>query len=300
MTDTRDTHAPLSEEHATAPLPDGYTRVLDHGWVGLVDVMGDDRRIVDAARLSISGEQVRAHSDDEALIRYLMRHRHTSPFEFGELVFDMKMPMFVARQWVRHRTASISEMSARYGVLPEEYYVPDVDDIQLQSTTNKQGRGGLVVGGAAHQMSFDGEASANYERYRWRIESGMARELARINLPLSTYTRWWWKADLHNLLHLLSLRLSPHAQKENRVFAEAVAGFVQAKFPICYRAFEDFRLNAVTFSAKEIAALRALGVSIYEPTQIRAGVPVVEHLFPTKREREEFVAKVEKLLDFMA
>ena len=290
-------HAPPSNQYPAAPLPEGYTRVLDHGWVGLVDCMGDDRRIVDAARLSVSGEQVRAVSDDEGLIRYLMRPRHTSPFEFGELVFDMKMPMFVARQWVRHRTASISEMSARYGVLPEEFYVPAPEDIQTQSTTNRQGRNLETVNGVMHRDSFEAEAAANHGRYRARVGDDMARELARINLPLSTYTRWWWKADLHNLLHLLSLRLSPHAQKEIRVFAEVVARHVQAKFPICYRAFCDFRMNAITFSSNEVAALRSLGVSVDGSFGAEAWT---KDLFPTKREREEFVEKVKKLLDFTA
>ena len=296
MTDTID-HGPPAERYPAGPLPQGYTRVLDHGWVGLVDVMGDDRRIVDAARLSVSGEQVRAVSDDEALIRYLMRHRHTSPFEFGELVFDMKMPMFTARQWVRHRTASISEMSARYGVLPEEFYVPQVEDIQTQSTANRQGRGVDPVNGVMHRDSFEAEAAACHGRYRARVGDDMARELARINLPLSTYTRWWWKADLHNIFHLLSLRLSPHAQMEIRVFAEVVASHVQAKFPICYRAFEDFRLCSISFSAKEIAALRSLGISVDGSFSNETWT---KDLFPTKREREEFVVKVQKLLDFRA
>lgn len=285
-------HAPDDHKFSTAPLPEGYTRCLDHGWVGLVDVMGDDRRIVDAARLSISGERVRAHSDDEALIRYLMRHRHTSPFEFGEFVLDMKMPMFVARQWVRHRTASISEMSARYGVLPEEFYVPKLDDIQTQSTANKQGRGFPMLETIHWRDGFEAEAAANHERYRHRVDHDMARELARINLPLSTYTRWWWKADLHNIFHLLSLRRTNHAQKEIRVYADAVGDFVKEKFPVCYRAFEDFRLNAVTFSAQELAALRRLDIEV-EPSYEEAWT---KDLFPTGREREEFVEKVKKLI----
>lgn len=278
---------------AKTPLPEGFTRVLDHGWVGLIDVMGSDKRIVDAARLSISGERVRAHSDDEALIRYLMRHRHTSPFEFGEFIFDMKMPMFVARQWVRHRTASISEMSARYGVLPEEFYVPALEDIQTQSTVNKQGRGFAMLEGQVLRDGFRGEAASNHDRYRHRVDNDVARELARINLPLSTYTRWWWKADLHNIFHLLSLRRTNHAQKEIQVYADAVGDFVKEKFPICYQAFEDFRLNAMTFSAHELRALRTIGIevdAIFDKKEWTSG------LFPTGREREEFVEKVKKLI----
>jgi thymidylate synthase (FAD) len=274
---------------AVDPLPEGYIRCLDHGYVGLVRHMGDDQFICDAARRSISGKNVRAHSDETALLRYLFRHRHTSPFEMGQLVFDMYMPMFVARQWVRHRTAKINEMSARYGVLPEKFYVPKPEDINVQATKNKQGRGTGVLDDY-HAKSFAGEAATNFVNYDARLEAGMARELARINLPLSTYTGWWWSCDLHNIFHLLSLRKNPHAQMEIRVYADAVGHFVQEKFPIAYKAFEDFRLNAVTFSAQEMQALMYLFKYQDEPG---GDVSYTRDFFPTQREFEEFKTKIE-------
>lgn len=274
-------------------LPEGYIRCLDHGFVGLVDAMGDDKRIVGAARLSISGKNVRPHSDDEALIRYLYRHRHTTPFEMVEFIFDMKMPIFVARQWVRHRTANINEMSARYSELPEEFYVPEPKNIQLQATHNKQGRSDEEMFEASmHNASFAAEAGASFHSYHQRLKSGMARELARINLPLSTYTHWHWKCDLHNIFHLLALRLHPHAQYEIRVFASAMAEIVRQRVPLAYKAFEDFRLNAMTFTAQELAALRRW-VAFGEPLDRKIDPREFDSDFPTKREKEEFLAKIE-------
>jgi thymidylate synthase (FAD) len=266
-------------------------KCLDHGFVRLVDVMGDDSSIVEAARLSISGEGVRPVSEDRALIRYLMRHRHTSPFEFVVFKFDIKLPIFVARQMVRHRCSSINEMSARYSELPNEYYVPEPEHIQVQADKNKQGRGDNLAEDAEDwPQRFKDESEDAFELYGYRLRH-MAKEIARINLPLSTYTRWYWKQDLHNLLHFLSLRLDPHAQYEIRVFAEAMASFVKARCPLTWEAFEDFRLNAMSFSVDELKALRQFFSASFAQEQVNLMVD-----WKTKRESDEFVEKLRKLL----
>jgi thymidylate synthase (FAD) len=266
-------------------LPDnGYIRVLDHGWVGLVDWMGNDQRVVDAARLSISGEGVKATSTVEGLIRYLLRNRHTTPFEKVVFELDIKMPIFVARQMVRHRTQALNELSARYSVLPDEFYVPAEAQIQYQADKNKQGRKDAIMADSETlRNDFSNEATVAFSVYNDRIESGMARELARINLPLSTYTRWWTTISLHNLMHLLSLRMNPHAQWEIVEFANAMAEFVKQVCPITWEAFEDFRLNAMTLTAQDIEAIQRY-MSNYDPES-------VGDLFKTTREFEEFEAK---------
>lgn len=265
--------------------------VLDHGFVELVDVMGDDQAIVDAARISISGENVKSVQSNEALIRYLMRHWHTTPFEMVEFKFRAAMPMFVARQWVRHRTASINELSARYSELPTTYYVPEPQDIQKQATDNKQGRVLEMMDDApTWRDDFHGEAVAAFVAYRERLGAGMARELARINLPLSTYTAWIWKANLHNIFNFLRLRLHPHAQKEIRVYAEAIATMVKDKVPVAYAAFEAYRLKSMQLTKFDIQAIQLLHGSV-EPL----GPEVLEDFFPTKREHSEFLVKWEVL-----
>jgi len=274
-------------------LPNDYIPVLDHGFVGLVDSMGDDDAIVQAARVSIAGQGVKATSSDLGLIRYLLRHRHTTPFEMVEFKFHAKMPIFVARQWVRHRTASINEMSGRYSEIPEEFYVPELGRIQKQASKNKQGSALEQVADAeAWQKSFTDEAHKNFHRYRDRLNEDMARELARINLPLSSYTEWYWKIDLHNLMHFLSLRLHPHAQMEIRVFAEAMAQLVKPIVPAAWQAFEDYRLNGMFLTANELAALNRL----LERTNVDIAETVIADLdFPTKREAREFGDKLSKL-----
>jgi thymidylate synthase (FAD) len=248
--------------------------VLDHGYVELVDVMGNDQAIVEAARQSIAGANVRPVSEDRGLIRYLMRNRHTTPFEMVELKFRAKMPIFVARQWVRHRTASINEMSARYSELPEEYYVPRQENIKLQATKNKQGRASEEMGNSAsHRHAFAVGATASFADYQCRLDEGMARELARINLPLSAYTEWYWKIDLHNLFGFLSLRMHEHSQYEIRVYAEAMAEMVKPIVPLAWEAFEDYRLGGMFLSRCDIEALKVcfLGEE-----------PDTEKHFPTK------------------
>ncbi len=263
--------------------------ILDKGFVELMDVMGDDQAVIEAARVSISGMEIRAVQSDEALIRYLMRHRHTSPFEMVEFKFKCKMPIFVARDWVRHRTASINEMSGRYSVLPSEWYVPAKADIQTQATKNKQGRSGDVMDDAtAWQNEFRDEAAYNFRLYEKRIKNGMARELARVNLPVSTYTVWVWKMDLHNLLHFINLRASPKTQPELQAYANVIAEMVKERCPLSYQAFEDYVKNAVTLTAHDVEALR-----LY----VADGTLVSSAAFPTKREHTEFMEKLERFVD---
>lgn len=286
---------------------------LDHGYVQLLDCMGDDKAVVDAARLSISGEKVRPIQEDRGLIRYLMRHRHSTPLEQVQFKFMMKMPIFVARQFIRHRTASVNEMSARYSELPEEFYVPELDQIQYQSTKNKQGRSETVASYVAQdvQESFYQHSRSSFEHYHEllgqptephgvfntqekldvvRDGGGVARELARINLPLSTYTQWVWSQNLHNLLHLLGLRLDKHAQYEIRVFAEAISSIVKQVCPLVWESFEDFHPNmgGMSLSAQDV-------VAIFSLAQNGIGVDISHELFKTKREWEEFNEKRKRI-----
>ena len=231
------------------------TNCLDRGFVRLLAHMGSDATICAAARISY-GADPSSPVEDERLIRYLMRNRHTSPFEMAELQFHIKAPIFVARQWMRHRTASINEVSARYKVLPDEVYIPD--QIHGAPTSSKQGRGGVHPDSDRWRWGMEAEAASALRRYREMISAGVAPEQARIVLPVGTYTEWVWKIDLHNLLHFLSLRLHPHAQQEIRVYASALAQIVAELFPLTWAAFLDYRLNAVTLSAPEIRTLRSV------------------------------------------
>lgn len=233
---------------------------LDRGFVRVVDYFGDDGAIVQAARVSY-GKGTRKVSEDRQLIRYLMRHRHTTPFEMCEIKLHVKLPIFVARQWIRHRTANVNEISGRYSVFTDEYYVPDQPNLAKQSANNKQGRGDLIEGADAEAVlnlirtESDG-AYATYEKLLG--EHDLARELARMTLPVNYYTQWYWKVDLHNLLHFLALRLHPHAQYEIRVFAEAIASFVRDWVPTAWEAFEDYRLNSFEMSQQMMAVTRRM------------------------------------------
>ena len=237
----------------------GYFPVLDHGFVSLVDYMGSDDSVERAARVSY-GYGTRKTSATRGLIRYLRRHRHTTPSEMVELKFHCAMPMFVARQWIRHRTASVNEYSGRYSLMPLLFYSPPRDQFSLQSATNNQGRGG-----AAPDAQYD-EAMRRWsdirERaagtYTWMVEEDLARELARIDLPLSTYTQWYWKIDLHNLLHFLTLRVDPHAQWEIRAYAEIMAGIVKRVAPLSYEAWVDYDLTGTPLSRGEREVLARL------------------------------------------
>lgn len=244
-------------EEAEALL-DQEIRVLDKGFVRLVDYMGSDQRIVQAARVSY-GEGTKSFRQDRGLINYLMRNEHTSPFEQVILTFHTKMPIFVARQWVRHRTARLNEISGRYSIMKDEFYLPEPGQMRGQSDDNKQARSEEVVATADAMIAEMAEDQRHlYAHYEGMIEQGLAREIARSNLPLSLYTEWYWQCDLHNLFHFLALRMDSHAQYEIRVYAEAMAACAKAVAPLAYEAFEEHRLHAVKFSKSEAQALVAL------------------------------------------
>ena len=242
-------------------------KALDHGFLRVVDYMGDEPAIVQAARVSY-GTGTKAVQADRGLIRYLMRHRHSSPLEMCEIKLHVKLPIFVARQWIRHRMASVNEYSARYSILDSEFYLPDPAHVCAQSADNKQGRGDVLDPSLAREVSnlLWEDAMAVQTTYRTLIAEdgsyGLSRELARIGLTLSTYTQWYWKIDLHNLLHFLSLRLDHHAQYEIRVYAEIIMGIVRQWAPNVVEAFEDYRLHAHTFSRQEMQAIRDMLASL--------------------------------------
>lgn len=240
--------------------------VLDHGLVRVIDYMGDDAAIVQAARVSY-GRGTKAVSNDEGLIRYLMRHWHSTPFEMCEIKLHVKLPVFVARQWIRHRTANVNEYSARYSILDREFYIPAPDQLAAQSTVNNQGRGAVLEGEEAQRVLdiLRADAGRAYDHYEEMLaqtrpdgtpQQGLARELARMNLPANIYTQWYWKTDLHNLFHFLRLRADPHAQYEIRVYAETMCRIVADWVPLAYAAFEDYRLGGVQLSAKGVEVLK--------------------------------------------
>ncbi|RAI59923.1 FAD-dependent thymidylate synthase [Roseicella frigidaeris] len=245
--------------------------VLDHGFVRVIDYMGDDAAVVQAARVSY-GRGTRAANEDRGLIRYLMRHRHSTPFEMCEIKYHVKLPIFVARQWIRHRTANVNEYSARYSILDREFYIPEPQHLAAQSSSNRQGRGAVLEGAEAARVLdlLRQDAMATYDHYAWMLNEdeagnpveegrqGLARELARMNLTLNTYTQWYWKTDLHNLFHFLSLRADSHAQYEIRAYAEAMLRTVEAWVPESFAAFRDYRMGAVTLSAGMLGIVRRL------------------------------------------
>jgi thymidylate synthase (FAD) len=262
---TRRSVVPALEEILYETLP-----VLDRGFVRVIDYMGDDAAIVQAARVSY-GRGTRQVSSDRGLINYLMRMRHTSPFEMCELKLHVKLPIFVARQWIRHRTASVNEYSARYSVLDDEFYLPAPEHLATQSTTNRQGRAEVLDGPAAAGAleAIESNAAEAYARYVALLSeggdgqplagrAGLARELARMVLPLNAYTQWYWKADLHNLLHFVALRADPHAQYEIRAYAEVLLDIVRRWVPLTHAAFVDYRLDGAALSAKALAVVRRM------------------------------------------
>ena len=238
-------------------------QVLDHGFVRVIDYMGDDAAIVQAARVSY-GAGTRATRNDAGLIRYLMRHWHSTPFEMCEVKLHVKLPVFVARQWIRHRTANVNEYSARYSILDREFYIPAPDQLAAQSTVNNQGRGATLEGEEAARVleTLKADATRAYDNYEAMLsqdgQQGLARELARMNLPANVYTQWYWKTDLHNLFHFLRLRADAHAQYEIRVYAEKICEIVNDWVPAAYAAFADYRLGGATLSAKGLDCLRRM------------------------------------------
>lgn len=235
--------------------------VLDHGFVRVIDYMGDDAAIVQAARVSY-GRGTRAVNDDAGLIRYLMRHWHSTPFEMAEVKFHVKLPIFVARQWIRHRTANVNEISARYSILDREFYIPAPEHLAAQAVINRQGRGDVLEGEEAQRVLdwLRDDATRAYDHYEAMLsqdgQQGLARELARMNLPANVYTQWYWKTDLHNLLGFLRLRADSHAQYEIRAYAEVMADITRDWVPAAYAAFEDYRMGGVALSAKGVAVLK--------------------------------------------
>ena len=263
---TRRAVVPALEEILYQPLP-----VLDRGFVRVIDYMGDDAAIVQAARVSY-GRGTKQVSDDQGLINYLMRMRHTSPFEMCELKLHVKLPIFVARQWIRHRTANVNEYSARYSVLAEEFYLPEREHLAAQAVSNRQGRAELVgeAEAAAARGAIATNAAEAYARYQALLNvddagqpldtehKGLARELARMTLPLNTYTEWYWKIDLHNLLHFTALRADSHAQYEIRAYAEILLDVLCRWVPLTQAAFADYRLGGAELSAKGLQVVRRL------------------------------------------
>ena len=236
------------------------TEVLDHGFVRVVDYMGDDSCVVQAARVSY-GRGTKKVLQDRGLIRYLLRHRHTTPFEMAELKLHVKLPIFVARQWIRHRTANVNEYSARYSVLDREFYLPKPEDLAVQAKNNKQGRGQVLTEDQAAQVLelLRRDAMQTYDTYEGLMnDHNLARELARIDLTLNYYTLWYWKVDLHNLMHFLSLRMDRHAQYEIRVYADAIADFVKDWVPHTWEAFADYRLGGRFVSRLGVEVIQAL------------------------------------------
>jgi len=273
--------------------------VLTHGYVVLVDYMGNDAAIVQAARVSY-GKGTKTFRDDRGLIRYLMRHRHTTPFEMVEFKFLVRLPIFVARQMIRHRTASVNEFSSRYSVVPDEYELPPPEEIRYQSARNRQGRGEQLPGPAVDQFRSDLDRIAKdaYAAYSRALEAGVARETARLLLPVAYYTQWYWKINLWNLFHFLSLRLDPHAQEEIRLYAAELAKIARLVTPVAYEAFEEFTLSSLSLGRKEQVAVRAL-LEGKTPEQacVTAGLPLTrEDGKPmTSGEGVEFLEKLERL-----
>jgi len=267
--------APGMEAHLYTAQP-----VLDHGFVRAIDYMGDDSAIVQAARVSY-GAGTKHVQNDEGLIRYLMRHWHSTPFEMCELKLHVKLPVFVARQWIRHRTANVNEYSARYSILDREFYIPEPAQLAAQSTVNNQGRGDVLEGPEAARVLalLKSDAAQMYDHYEDMLsqegQQGLARELARMNLPMNIYTQWYWKTDLHNLFHFLRLRADSHAQYEIRVYAEAIAAMVADWVPLAFSAFEDYRMGGVTLSSKAIDALKRM-LKGEEVTRESSGMSVGE------------------------
>lgn len=290
--ETRRATSPALEKILYNPI-----KVLDHGFIRVIDYMGDDNAIVQAARVSY-GKGTKKVNEDKGLINYLMRHWHSTPFEMCEIKFHIKLPIFVARQWIRHRTANVNEYSGRYSVMDKEFYLPDAQHLAPQSKSNHQGRGGETLSPeetarVLHILKTDSEQTyKNYEELMNadaqgnildESKTGIARELARMNLTVNYYTQWYWKIDLHNLMHFLMLRADPHAQYEIRVYADAMIEVLKAWCPFAYDAFVEHRLHGARFSRTGLAVLKKL-LAGEEVTQETSGL--------TKREWAEFQASI--------
>ncbi|OGG07699.1 hypothetical protein A2872_01935 [Candidatus Gottesmanbacteria bacterium RIFCSPHIGHO2_01_FULL_42_12] len=306
-TPTSQTKRPISdgaEKWLRVPI-----KCLDHGFVQLVDYQGSDVSIEEAARVSYGGG-TRKSSETEGLIRYLRRHDHTTPFEMASVKFHAKLPIFVARQWVRHRTASINELSGRYSILSEEFYIPDAENLAVQSTDNRQGRGQLLKPQDAEltRVYLTEQATTQYDAYEWLLNDDgkgkpvnpdrpmVARELARMPLGTNLYTEWYWQVNLHNFMHFERLRLDPHAQHEIRVYAQAMEHIGKEAFPIAWKAFENYELYAQKFTESELKILTALLGSKrvqFTPEEITAGA--ADAGLTNRRETQEVIDKFRDL-----
>ena len=272
--------------------------VLDHGFIRVIDYMGDDSSIVQSARVSY-GKGTKKVSTDEGLIKYLMRHRHSTPFEMCEIKYHVKLPIFIARQWIRHRTANVNEYSARYSILDKEFYLPAKEQLAAQSQSNRQGRGDVLQGKQAEEVLniLKDDATRTYDNYEKLLNErfdgttidenkvGLARELARMNLTLNTYTQWYWKTDLLNLLNFLFLRADNHAQYEIRVYADKMLETVKRWVPITYQAFMDYRVGAAEISSKGLKVIKSM-ISGKRVGQEESGL--------SKREWNELMEKLDK------
>ena len=273
--------------------PHEMIQVHDHGFVKLLDVMGDDEEVENAARISY-GEGTRKVSQTRNLIRYLMRHKHTSPFEMCEVKFHIKLPIFIMRQLVRHRTANLNEYSGRYSVMSDEFYLPQGDYLQKQSSTNNQGRDEVHPNKGALQFEFNRVYDNANIAYHNLLEEDIAREIARAVLPVANYTEVIWKIDLHNFFHVIKLRADSHAQREIQDYANAMYELVKPYFPLCCEAFEDYVKNSITFSRQEMDVVRKL-LEYADTKAALAGMSIkagtLEHQLG-KRERTEFLEKI--------
>jgi len=272
--------------------------VLDHGFIRVIDYMGDDSSIVQSARVSY-GKGTKKVSTDEGLIKYLMRHRHSTPFEMCEIKYHVKLPIFIARQWIRHRTANVNEYSARYSILDKEFYLPAKEQLAAQSQSNRQGRGDVLQGKQAEEVLniLKDDATRTYDNYEKLLNErfdgtkidenkiGLARELARMNLTLNTYTQWYWKTDLLNLLNFLFLRADNHAQYEIRVYADKMLDTVKRWVPITYQAFMDYRVGAAEISSKGLKVIKSM-ISGKKVGQEDSGL--------SKREWNELMEKLDR------
>jgi thymidylate synthase (FAD) len=272
--------------------------VLDHGFIRVIDYMGDDSSIVQSARVSY-GKGTKKVSTDEGLIKYLMRHRHSTPFEMCEIKYHIKLPIFIARQWIRHRTANVNEYSARYSILDKEFYLPAKEQLAAQSQSNRQGRGDVIQGKQAEEVLniLKDDANRTYDNYEKLLNErfdgtkidenkvGLARELARMNLTLNTYTQWYWKTDLLNLLNFLFLRADNHAQYEIRVYADKMLDTVKRWVPITYQAFMDYRVGAAEISSKGLSVIKSM-ISGKKVEQEDSGL--------SKREWNELMEKLDR------
>jgi thymidylate synthase (FAD) len=289
---TRRAVAPELEKILYEPL-----KVLDHGFVRVVDYMGDDAAIVQAARVSY-GKGTKQVSQDKGLIHYLMRHWHTTPFEMCEIKFHIKLPIFIARQWIRHRTANVNEYSARYSIMDKEFYIPAPEQLAPQSKINNQGRGAATLSAAESARVLEilkGDSERVYDHYQELMgqeseslagendRQGIARELARMNLTLNYYTQWYWKIDLHNLMHFLRLRADSHAQYEIRAYADVMCEVMKKWVPLAYGAFEEYRLGAANISKTGLVVVKRM-LAGEQVTQETSGL--------TKREWDELMEKL--------